>query len=213
MFTLAHLAMLRMSASVTPAVALQSSQVLQESCLKLTQGQHLDISYERRGDLTLDYYWPMVSGKTAALLAACTEIGALAAQADPAKIASYRHFGWSLGLAFQAHDDLLGIWGDSALTGKSADSDLLSGKKSLPVLYGLQKGGQFAQRWAGGSIQPVEIPTLAAILESEGARDFTENHANRLTREALQALDQAAPLPEAGQALRELALILIRRQV
>lgn len=212
MFTLAHLAMLRMGRSVSPEVALQCSQVLQEACLKLTQGQHLDITYEGRGELTLEYYWPMVSGKTAALLAACCETGALAAQVDVAKRACYRQFGWSLGLAFQAHDDLLGIWGDSALTGKSAESDLLSGKKSLPVLYGLEQGGMFSQRWADGPIQPAEVSELATLLEAEGARVFTEEHANRLTLEALGALDQAQPMPEAGQALRELALMLIQRQ-
>jgi geranylgeranyl diphosphate synthase type I len=72
----------------------------------------------------------MVGVKTAALLSACTELGALAAGAsEPTRVAC-RQFGYSLGLAFQAQDDILGIWGNASLTGKSAESDLVAGKKS-----------------------------------------------------------------------------------
>jgi geranylgeranyl diphosphate synthase type I len=212
MFTLAHLAMLRLSESVTPVTAFEASRILQEACLQLTQGQYLDIAYERRDDLTLEAYWSMVGGKTAALLAACTHAGALSAQASPQDCAAYRQFGWLLGLAFQAQDDLLGIWGDSAITGKSAESDLLSGKKSLPVLHGLSHGGRFAERWAQGPVTADEVPELVGLLEQSGARTFTEARADELTHQSLQALALARPQGEAGEALKELALLLLQRQ-
>jgi geranylgeranyl diphosphate synthase, type I len=212
MFTLAHLAMLRLTKTVSPQVALEASQILNETCLHLTQGQYLDIAYEARGDLTLNSYWPMVSGKTAALLAACTQIGALAANASEQEQSSYRLFGWSLGLAFQAQDDLLGIWGDVASTGKSAESDLLSGKKSLPVLYGLSQQGSFARRWAQGLIHSNEVSDLAKQLEQEGARAYTIERADELTRQALDAMQQASPQGDAGEALRSLALGLLQRE-
>jgi geranylgeranyl diphosphate synthase type I len=145
-------------------------------------------------------------------LAACTQIGALAAEAEPALCESYRQFGRSLGLAFQSQDDLLGIWGDAAATGKSAESDLLSGKKSLPVLYGLGQKGRFAQRWAQGPISAEELSGMALQLELEGARDFTIACAEAHTKEALKALDQAQPIGEAGAALRALAQTLLQRQ-
>ena len=154
----------------------------------------------------------MVSGKTAALLAACTELGALVAETSPTQRKSYRDFGFSLGLAFQAQDDLLGIWGDSALTGKSAESDLITGKKSLPVLHGLSQNGDFARRWAQGELTTPEIPALAAQLEAEGARTYTQDSANRLTKEALNALEDARPQGEAGEALRSTATRLLSRQ-
>jgi geranylgeranyl diphosphate synthase type I len=212
MFTLAHLALQRLAPRSSDATVIEASRILQDTCLKLTQGQYLDITYESRGDLSLESYWPMVKGKTAALLAACTELGALIAEISEAQRFSYRDFGFSLGLAFQAQDDLLGIWGDSALTGKSAESDLIAGKKSLPVLYGLSQNGDFAQRWAQGEISAAEVPTLASQLEAEGGRTYTQDTANRLTKEALNALDDAKPQGEAGEALRSLARRLLHRQ-
>lgn len=212
LFTLAQMALLRLGETVSAEVALRAAIVLQESCLSLTQGQYMDLSYESRGNLTLEAYWPMVSGKTAALLAACTQLGALAAQASDPVCRSYQRFGKLLGLAFQALDDLLGIWGDAALTGKSTESDLLSGKKSLPVLYGLGKGGRFAARWTQGSITAADIPALAAQLEMEGGRQFTLERANRLTDQALDALAEASPHGEAGEALTALAKKLLQRE-
>lgn len=211
LFTLGQMALLRLGETVSIEAALRSASVLQETCLALTQGQYLDLSYEERGDLTLDAYWPMVSGKTAALLAACTQLGALAAQASDPVCDAYSRFGRLLGLAFQALDDLLGIWGDAALTGKSTESDLLSGKKSLPVLYGLSLGGGFAARWAQGPISAGEVQALAAQLETEGGRAYTQQRANELTDKALAALEEAAPRGEAGEALQRLAKKLLQR--
>ena len=213
MFTLAHLAMLRLEETTSAQLAIHAYRLIQETSLHLTQGQYLDLAYESQGDLTLEAYWPMVKGKTAALLAACTEIGALVACASPERRAAYRQFGSSLGLAFQVQDDLLGIWGNSALTGKSAQSDLLSGKKSLPILYGLSHSGSFAERWSQGKITPEEVPALAAQLDREGARDYTQDTANTLTRQALECLETAGPEGEAGEALVDLSHRLLRRKL
>lgn len=211
-FTLAHLSLLRLQQNASPATALEAARILQEACLHLTKGQYLDLAYEARGDLTLEAYWPMVAGKTAALLAACAELGAVIAGASDEPRSHYRQFGYSLGLAFQAQDDLLGIWGDGSLTGKSAQSDLLSGKKSLPVLYGLSRDGAFADRWSQGPPGHAGVPEMAALLEAEGARAYTLDSVGRLTQQALEALDRAVPQGEAGQALRSLAHRLVNRQ-
>ena len=156
------------------ATTLRAAQILETTCLQLTQGQFLDIAYETREDLGLADYWPMVGGKTAALIAACTELGALVAGVPGSTQARYRNFGLNLGLAFQVLDDYLGIWGEPAKTGKSAASDLLEGKKSLPVLFGLSQGGDFARRWAQGPFQPQEVAGLAAPWRQEGAQSYTQ---------------------------------------
>ena len=212
MFTLAHLELLHLEETASPEIAFRAALIMQETCLHLTQGQYLDIAYENRGDLTLEAYWPMVSGKTAALIAACAHLGALVAGREPGICEAYRQFGRLLGLAFQTQDDLLGIWGDAALTGKSAESDLVSGKKSLPALYGLSQNGKFARRWAEGPIRPEEVPMLAKLLESEGGRAYALDTANELTDQALQALETAGPKGEAGEALRDLAHKLLNRK-
>jgi geranylgeranyl diphosphate synthase, type I len=211
MFTLGHLSILRLEETTTADIALKAAGILQRTCLSLTQGQHLDMAFESWQSLNLDSYWQMVQGKTAALIGACTEIGALAGGANQNAQEAYRSFGVSLGLAFQGQDDLLGIWGDTKKTGKSNQSDLLSGKKSLPVVYGLQQDGPFARRWKEGPITGAEAPAIAAQLAKEGAREYTEECVQRLTEEAVQALEIAAPEGEAGEALIELANTLIRR--
>jgi geranylgeranyl diphosphate synthase type I len=216
LFTLAHLALLRLEETASPQAALQAARLLQETCLHLTQGQYLDLSYETRQDLTLDDYWPMIAGKTGALLAACTRLGAVVAGAPDGQADYFADFGRSVGLAFQAQDDLLGIWGDAALTGKSAESDLLTGKKSLPVLYGLAQNGPFADQWRRGPVKEGEVGALAAQLEVEGGRNFTQAQVEQLTVQALQALEAACPaagLNPAGDALKELALRLVQRVV
>lgn len=213
MFTLAHLSLLRLERTTSPVITIQAAITLQLACLQLTKGQFLDLKFEKQAQLPFEAYWQMVGGKTAALLAACTELGAIVANSSQPQRELLRDFGYNLGLAFQAQDDILGIWGDAALTGKSNESDLTAGKKSLPVLFALEQGGQFASRWVQGPIQPEEIKVLANQLESEGARAFTQESANKMTEQALHSLSEAGLNGQAGEMLISLANRLLRRQV
>ncbi len=213
MFTLAQLAMLKMAEEKSPLIALRANQLLNQACISLTNGQYLDLLYETRSELTLDDYWPMIEGKTAALLAACTEVGALLSSTTAERISALRNFGFYLGMAFQVQDDLLGIWGEESETGKSTDSDLVSGKKTLPVLYALGKHGRFHDRWVKGPITAMEVEQVVDILSNEGAYDYTKAKANQMTRLALEALDAALPVKnEGGQSLLELTDELLHRK-
>lgn len=209
MFSLAQLAMLGLAKTCPPEVAVEAVRRLNETCLRLTQGQYLDISFETRDSLTIEEYWSMIGGKTAALLATCASLGALAAGAPSDTQQKARAYGNSLGLAFQVLDDYLGIWGEASMTGKSVESDLVTGKKTLPVLFGLQKNKEFARRW-GQKITPGDVGEVADLLAQEGARDYTLATADRLTTQAMQSLSEAFP---AGAAmLVELSTRLLKRQ-
>ena len=211
MFILANLALADLEADYPAPIVIRAATILQHACLDLTRGQFLDISYEDRADLAVDDYWPMVGGKTAALIAACCQLGALLGGADAARQEAYRAFGHYLGLAFQVQDDILGIWGDEALTGKSAAGDLVEGKKSLPVLFGLEKNGEFARRWQRGPIRAEEVRAAAALLEAESARRSAQEAARQMTDLALESLRVANPQGEAGEALKSLADKLLQR--
>lgn len=211
MFILANLALADLEADYPAPIVIRAATILQHACLDLTRGQFLDISYEDRADLAVDDYWPMVGGKTAALIAACCQLGALLGGADAARQEAYRAFGHYLGLAFQVQDDILGIWGDEALTGKSAAGDLVEGKKSLPVLFGLEKNGEFAKRWQRGPIRAEEVRAAAALLEAESARRSAQEAARQMTDLALESLRVANPQGEAGEALKSLADKLLQR--
>jgi geranylgeranyl diphosphate synthase type I len=212
LFVLSNLAIMDLAASYPAETVVRAAQVLHNTCLDLTRGQHLDISYEKRTDLGVEDYWPMVSGKTAALLAGCCQIGALLGGADEAAVDAYRSFGHYLGLAFQVQDDILGIWGDETITGKSAAGDLVEGKKSLPVLAGLGKKGKFAARWAAGPIRPDEVEEMAKLLASEGGLGTAHEMAKQMTDLALNNLREADPQGEAGEALSALADKLLGRR-
>jgi geranylgeranyl diphosphate synthase type I len=212
LFILAHIALLEIQNAFTPDKAQKAVAIINEACLALSCGQFMDISYEMRNDLAVEDYWPMISCKTAALLSACTQVGATLGGAAESTRDSYRDFGHYLGLAFQVHDDYLGIWGDSALTGKSTESDLVAGKKTLPTLCGLTKNGVFAKRWAQGPIQPDEVGDLSEQLAMEGVKLFTQEATDQMTDLAIQSLRAAEPQGEAGEALFEMARLLLSRK-
>ena len=213
MLTIAHLTILRLENNLSPELSLLAASTLQQACLQLTKGQYLDLAFENQENLSVEAYWQMVGGKTAALLGACTELGAIAAGCSGERREAFRDFGFHVGLAFQAQDDILGIWGDAALTGKSNESDLLAGKKSLPVIYGVQQNGPFSARWKEKPIQPSETEALAYQLENEGARQFTQEAAAQMTSKALEALERAGTAGEASIALADLANRLLQRDV
>jgi geranylgeranyl diphosphate synthase type I len=212
LFVMSNQAIVDLKENYSAEIVVKAAEILHNTCLDLTRGQFLDMSYEERNDLGVDDYWPMVAGKTAALLSACCHIGSLLGGADEAKQAAYRSFGHYLGLAFQVQDDILGIWGNEAMTGKSAASDLVEGKNSLPVLAGLSANGNFAARWKQGPIQANEVNDVARLLSNEGGYSTAYEASQQMTDLALLNLYEADTQGAAGEALFELADKLLKRQ-
>ncbi len=211
MFVIANRAVMDLIKAHPASTVARTATILHDTCLELTCGQYLDMSYEERTDLSLEDYWPMVGGKTSALLSACTHIGALLGNAGETEQEAYRQFGYHLGLAFQVQDDILGIWGDETVTGKSTASDLVEGKNSLPVLYALGRQGKFADRWKQGPITANEVKAVAAQLEDEGGRSYAEELSEKETQTALKYLSESNPRGAAGEAMLELANMLLKR--
>jgi geranylgeranyl diphosphate synthase type I len=212
LFVLSNQAIIDLKTNYPAETVVKVAEILHNTCLDLTRGQFLDMSYEERTDLKVEDYWPMISGKTAALLSACCQIGAVLGGAEEEKEGAYRSFGHYLGLAFQVQDDILGIWGDENVTGKSVASDLVEGKNSLPVLIGLGKKGKFAKRWAQGPITPEEVEEVARLLASEGGYGEAKEASIQMTDMAINSLREADPQGEAGEALFELTNKLLNRE-
>jgi geranylgeranyl diphosphate synthase, type I len=211
LFVMSTQAMMDLKENYSPETIVRAAEILHNTCLDLTRGQFLDMSYEERDDLGVEDYWPMIAGKTAALLSASCHIGALLGGADDIGQDAYRAFGHYLGLAFQVQDDMLGIWGDEILTGKSAASDLIEGKNSLPVLAGLATNGRFAARWKQGAIRAEEVQELARLLAIEGGYETAAAAAKQMTDLALLSLREADPQGAAGDALFELTDRMLKR--
>ena len=211
MFALANLSLMNLANTVSPAAALAAGKIFHATCLRLTQGQYLDISFENQDQVELETYWQMVGGKTAALLAFSLESGSLCAEVTPEIQSHYRDFGHYLGMAFQVQDDILGIWGEEEQTGKSTSGDLVTRKKTLPVLFGLAQDREFKKIWSSPENTAENAPRLAEILQAEGGRAYAQSAADRLTDLALTALRLAQPQGEAGEILQETSRKLLQR--
>ncbi|MGA2111289.1 MAG: polyprenyl synthetase family protein [Anaerolineales bacterium] len=198
------------SRDLDSSLASASARVLLEACIHLTEGQYIDLAAEDNAAFSLARYWEMVEGKTAALLKAACLLGALAGKSDARRQEQLGEFGRLLGLAFQARDDWLGLWGDPRATGKSASDDLTSRKKSLPIVFGLENSPEFRSLFALPS-SPGPTPGMLEALERAGAREYAASQAAAVTRQAFAALEQVSLKEEYMQALRELTETLLTR--
>jgi geranylgeranyl diphosphate synthase, type I len=216
LFSLSRIALHRLTdLGFSDHTVLRLMRLFDETCLALCEGQYIDIAVSTSAELgSVDLYFDMIGRKTAALIAASIEAGALLATDDEAVIARYRAFGWALGLAFQLNDDLLGIWGPERATGKEP-SDIANRKKTLPVIYaGEQAGPEDRDRlgaiYMDGEPSPADVADVIAILERTGARDYTRDQARRYRDEALAELDSAGVVrPEARARLEEIIVSVI----
>jgi geranylgeranyl diphosphate synthase type I len=180
------------------------------SLLEVVQGQGLDMAFEHTTDVSLDECLAMAGGKTAALIRCAAELGAGHGGGSPAQVAALGEFGWHLGLAFQLRDDLLGIWGNPARTGKPALSDLRARKRSLPVVAALASQGEAAQQLAElyRRTEPLSDPDLlvaASLVDEAGGRRWAEAEVGRQVEAALTRLAQAEPAPLPAARLRAVA--------
>src|SRR5271170_4832864 len=117
-----------------------AARCLSAAVQRLIGGQGSDLAFEKRDDVTLAECLDMAGDKTAALMACACSIGAVHLGAPPTLAMALAGFGAHVGLAFQLTDDLLGIWGAPAVTGKPVRADLRARKKSLPVVAALNTG-------------------------------------------------------------------------
>jgi geranylgeranyl diphosphate synthase type I len=217
MFTLAHLALHRLGERGVPSDRIAAAlRALDQTNLELCRGQHMDLDFEGRLDVSADAYMAMIRGKTAALLGCAGYLGALIASPDEALAERYRRVGEELGLAFQIQDDVLGIWGEAEITGKPVADDVRSRKKSLPIVFILgQAGIPGAERlraiYAQETLSEADVASAIAILDAGQARTHAEKLAHHHLGAALAELAAAQPEPEASEALHEMAHFFIKR--
>lgn len=182
-------------------VAFAMSMDLAAANLRMCEGQSLDLAFERFERATVDAYVDMIGGKTAALFACCGSLGARSAGADDALIERCADVGRLFGIAFQIQDDVVGTWGDSLATGKSADGDLARRKKTYPVVWAIEHDQSGAGRAVietyakpGATLDAATVDTLRSLLESAGARDAAIAAANDCFARALGRAAGLTPL-------------------
>ncbi len=174
--------------------AAAAGRLLTAATRELIRGQVADLSFESREQVTATECEQMAVGKTAALLSAASSIGALFAGADRAATDALAQHGHHLGVAFQLVDDLLGLWGDPAVTGKPVFSDLIQRKKTLPITWSIENGGAPGRAlagWLADDRAPAgtdELAHVAGLVERAGGRAWAEQQARDRIELALAAL-------------------------
>ncbi|MBE7187773.1 polyprenyl synthetase family protein, partial [Jatrophihabitans endophyticus] len=194
--------------------------VLLRTVQELIDGQSSDLALEGDDTVGIDEVLAMEEGKTAALIAGAMALGALAGGADGPTVELLARAGRQVGIAFQLVDDVLGIVGDSAVTGKSASSDVRAGKRSAPVVAALRsgtpEGAELAARLAAGTPESDEdVERAVALIEAAGGVRWASGRAEQLLDEALTTLGSLPTGPtDSGEPVGDLARVaeyLVRR--
>ncbi|MDN7024182.1 polyprenyl synthetase family protein [Methanoculleus sp. FWC-SCC1] len=169
-------------------------RMLGKTCAEICDGQSMDISFERRGDVTEPEYLEMVQKKTGVLYGAAAAIGGLLAGANPIQIDALYQWGINSGIAFQIQDDLIDLLASTEATGKDRASDIREGKKTLIAIRAREKGIDLApyQR----ELTADEIDEVIALLGDAGVLDEVRAAAVERATTAKRAL---AILPESEE--------------
>lgn len=196
--------------------AVRAAGRIADSTASMIAGQALDMAFESLPSVDVEGCLAMEGGKTGALLGCAAAIGAELAGASAELVAALDRFGYELGLAFQAVDDLLGIWGDPVRTGKPAWSDLRQHKKTLPVAAALAAGGggaaELAALLAIPSLGDVQIARAAELVDRSGGREISVREAGRRLEAALRELETPGFAAGAQAELGEVARFVIERE-
>ncbi|MBL1074739.1 polyprenyl synthetase family protein [Nocardia sp. 2] len=176
-----------------PAAALLGIARLEEAVIELCLGQQHDCAYETQPYVSVDQCLETLRHKGSALLGCACALGALCAQAAPEMIDTLDRFGRELGIAFQLVDDVMGIWGDPARTGKPVGNDLLRRKRSLPVVMALESSSpasrELAELYAADT--PLDAPSAARaadLIARAGGKRWAQAESLRHLRAAKSAV-------------------------
>jgi len=199
MYAVSRLAVQRLRKLDFPAERiLDFASLMDRTCVRVCEGQFLDISFESRTDVTADRYRVMAARKTGALFAASAQSAAMLASDDASVREQLARFGEEFGQAFQAHDDLLGIWASTERTGKLEMNDLVKRKKTLPVVLAFERASprvraQLDELFAPQAPLPAEnVERIRAILDDLGVRPMLEREIEAHRGRALRLLHGVA---------------------
>ncbi len=183
-------------------------RVIDDALFATARGEHADVLASLAPEADADDILALMDGKTAQYsFCAPLEAGALLGGADPTVATSLARIGRHLGLAFQARDDLLGVFGDESVTGKSALSDLREGKRTLLIAAAREHElwREASALFGDPELDESGAATLRAAIELSGARATVEAFVAGASADAVAAIRQAHLPPPLAEALTAIA--------
>ena len=194
MHALARLSLLRLAGGdTTSEQAFRAASTLDAAALRYCEGKFLDLTYQERVDITQEAYLEAVEGRWAALMGCAAELGAQMASAGEGAEQAMALYGRKLGAASHIRDDVTRMW-RSAVEMMPHAGDLLNKRKSLPIVYALRNATGAERRTLGDVyfkrvMEPEDLGRILEVLERLGAREFAQEKADALCREAIEALN------------------------
>jgi octaprenyl-diphosphate synthase len=183
--------------------------------VSLTEGEVMQLTRARDGGITEKQYLEVVYCKTASLIAAASETGAVLAGADPATRKAMFLYGRCVGMAFQLVDDILDFTGTQEELGKRPFQDLREGKVTLPLLHALREADaadreRTLKTLAAGNRGDRDVEFLAGLVARSGGVDYTASRAREFVRRGKQYLRRLPGSP-AREALGALSDYVVSR--
>ena len=201
-----------------PAIFKDLAKLFSKTALEVCEGQQLDINFETRNNVSIPEYIKMIEYKTAVLVGAALEMGAIVAKTtENNKVAIY-NFGRDLGIAFQLQDDYLDAFGETATFGKQIGGDILENKKTYLYLRSLENASPadktellnwFSSKEGGQE----KIEAVKSLFEKTNATNDTQVLIEEYTQKALLQLETLEIPYHFKEELKEFALSLMSRTV
>ncbi len=191
------------------------TRILSEALLRTATGEILEIAHLRDTDLPLETYLAIITGKTAYLLQAACQCGAVLAGADDALVEAAQALGVNCGIAFQLVDDALDYTSPAAVSGKPTGGDLKEGKVTLPLILYLadlpfEARRRLAEDFRQDQLSAEDIEYLRGNIVAGGHAEKTREMAASYLEKAQAALAVFPPSPEADLIGQVLAPMLAR---
>lgn len=210
MFALGQLAALRLLDRELPVE--RSAAVLRgynDVALRIVEGQVLDLGFEERWNISSSEYLEMIRGKSAAIVAYAAWAGSVLGGADFSAAERFRAFGETLGLGFQIRDDVLGIWGETSITGKRKGDDIRRRKKSLPIIKlvtaaASDEADRLRDIYSRAEIRESDLDWIMGLLRRYEIEDELEAVVADYHRRARQLIEDAVPDSSSRRALLDL---------
>lgn len=182
---------------------------------RLIKGEIFEIQKARKLDINEEDYFKMIADKTASLISACCELGALTVNASEPERQALRQFGENLGLAFQIKDDLLDYESNSGILGKPALADLQDKKITLPLLYAFRDSEEGERKRIikmikNGAVKK-DVGVILQYIEAHRGLERAKQRAEAIKDAAIRAL-AVIPDSPSRRSLEELAEFVLHRR-
>jgi geranylgeranyl diphosphate synthase type II len=202
-----------------PKVFMQLAVLFSKTALEVCEGQQYDVDFETRNDVTISQYIKMIEYKTAVLIGASLQMGAIIADASQSCQEKIYAFGKNLGIAFQLQDDYLDAFGNPLTFGKQVGGDIIANKKTFLYLTALQKSTpaeaqELSSLFATMPKDPSDkITAVKEIFVSSGAAKATEDEIARYTNTSISLLQDIKISQQHKDTLKSFADFLMNRNV